>query len=521
MRTLLLPLSVLCLTLSTIASAQPPNIVLILVDDLGWKDVGFNGAEFYETPNMDRMAEAGMIFTDAYSGGPTCAPTRASLISGMYPPRHMIYTPAIRSRISARKMRLLAPLDSKYWHHIGITDPVPDPFPVRGKLPSSVVSIADVLKTAGYRTARIGKWQIARNNMRFDESNGVGDTKDPESTFKQAEAGVKFIKKNRDRPFFLFLSHNDVHEPLVARKNLVDKYKDKLKSLPKRKRDYNPTYAAMIDAVDSSVGRIIETLDKYDLSEKTLVILTSDNGGDEATNNAPLRSRKQSLYEGGIRVPTCMKWPGVIEAGTKSSVPITTVDFLPTFASLAGAELPTGQSVDGESFEPLLRGSTHSLAERAIFWHYPLYMLDITTPASAIRKGNWKLIEFFDGERLELYDLASDISESNNLASAKPGRAKNLHQELIEWRRVTNAPVPQQLNPHYRDNSHETEQITTNLRQVEAQILTLQNSIQILQTKRSQLLQLIGQFKVLSEDLSEAGIREDDIRTRASRILAQ
>ena len=446
---------VLALALSTVASAQRPNIVLVLSDDQGWNDVGFNGGEFYETPHLDRMAREGMIFTDAYSGGPNCAPTRASLISGMYVPRHRIYTPGGKSKINPRQMKLWVPVQQRFLEQAGMEAPEHDPFETRQALDPHVVSFAEVLKEGGYTTARFGKWHGGPDTQGFDISSSDGKPgternhyNDPDVTFDLTDVGVEFIRKNRDRPFFLYLAHWDVHSPLVARDELVTKYKKKLASWTKNKNPYNPTYAAMIEAVDTSVGRILEALDELDLSEKTLVIFSSDNGGTRVSINRPLRGVKGSLYEGGVRVPTCMKWPGVIEAGSKSATPITSVDFLPTFAELAGVSLPTTQPVDGESFVALLRGQ-RALSDRAIFWHYPLYLTGRASPASAIRKGDWKLIEYFEDGRLELYNLAADISESKNLADTAPSMARELHAQLRAWREATNAVEPRTANPYY------------------------------------------------------------------------
>ena len=437
------------------AQIERPNLVLILADDLGWNDVGFNGDEFYETPHLDRLAREGMIFANAYSSGPNCAPTRASLISGMYPPRHMIYTPGGKSKIDPRKMRLRVPVQQRFWERTGVTDPIPDAFEVRQALDPSVVSIAEVLKQGGYATARFGKWHVGPDTQGFDLSSSDGKRgtekthyNDPNVTFDLTDVSIDFIKENRHQPFFLYLSHWDVHGPLVARRNLVAKYEKKLASWTKNKHPYNPTYAAMVEAVDTSVGGILKTLEEFSLAENTLVIFSSDNGGTRVSINQPLRGVKGSLYEGGVRVPTCMRWPGVIAAGTKSLTPITSVDFLPTFAELAGVSLHAGQPVDGESFAPLIKGRP-ALDDRAIFWHYPLYLAGRATPASAIRKGDWKLIEFFEDGRVELYNVATDTSESRNMADAVPAKAKELHQELIAWRKATNAVEPREPNPYY------------------------------------------------------------------------
>jgi arylsulfatase A-like enzyme len=446
---------VLALALSMAASAQPPNIVLILADDLGWNDVGFNAGEFYETPHLDRMARDGMIFANAYSSGPNCAPTRASLISGMYTPRHKVYTPGGKSKIDPRRMQLWVPVQQRFWERAGVTDPIPDAFEIRQALDPSVVSIAEVLKQAGYATARFGKWHVGPDTQGFDVSSSDGKPgteknhyNDPDVTFDLTDVSLDFIKENRDRPFFLYLSHWDVHGPLVARPNLVAKYERKLASWTRNENPYNPTYAAMVEAVDTSVGRVIDTLAELDLDERTLVIFSSDNGGTRTSINEPLRGVKGSLYEGGVRVPTCMKWPDVIAAGARSQTPIASVDFLPTFAELAGVSLPANQAVDGESFAPLLKGQP-ALNNRAIFWHYPLYLTGRASPASAIRKGDWKLLEFFEDGRVELYNVADNVSESNNLADIEPAKASELHQQLIAWRKSTNAVEPREPNPYY------------------------------------------------------------------------
>ena len=320
-----------------------------------------------------------------------------------------------------------------------------------------MVSIAEVLKQGRYATARFGKWHVGPDTQGFDLSSSDGKPgnernhyNDPDVTFELTEVGVEFIRENRDRPFFLYLSHWDVHGPLVARRRLVAKYEEKLASWTRNENPYNPTYAAMVEAVDTSVGRVLDTLAELDLDERTLVIFSSDNGGTRVSINQPLRGVKGSLYEGGVRVPTCMRWPSVITAGTKSQTPIASVDFLPTFAELAGISLPVSQAIDGESFAPLLRGQP-ALNNRAIFWHYPLYLGGRATPASAIRKGDWKLMEFFEDGRVELNDLAADISESRNLADAEPARASELHQQLIAWRKSAHAVEPRAPNPYYRE----------------------------------------------------------------------
>ncbi|MDE0105206.1 MAG: sulfatase-like hydrolase/transferase [Bryobacterales bacterium] len=279
---ILIPHSVflpLALLAGAVASGQPPNIVLVLSDDQGWNDVGFNGGEFYETPHLDRLAREGIVFSNAYSGGPNCAPTRASLISGMYVPRHRIYTPGGKSKVDPRRMKLWVPVQDRYLVRAHAMDPPADPFEVREALEPEVESIAEVLKRGGYATARFGKWQVGPDRQGFDISTSDGKPgternhyNDPNVTFELTEVGVEFIRRNRDRPFFLYLSHWDVHAPLVAREGIVAKYEKKLASWTKDRNPYNPTYAAMVEAVDTSVGCIVETLDDLNLAERTLVV---------------------------------------------------------------------------------------------------------------------------------------------------------------------------------------------------------------------------------------------------------
>ncbi len=516
------------LALSMVASGQTPvspppsrselpNIILILADDLGWKDVGYNGARFYETPNIDRMATMGMIFTNAYSSGPNCAPTRASLISGMYPPRHLIYTPGGQSKMDPRNMKLWVPVQKRYWNGAGLTMPSEDPFEVRTTLSPSLESIAEILNRAGYRTARFGKWHLGNNrNHGFHVSRDIAKgPSDPNGARTLTNLSVDFIRDNRDRPFFLFLSHHGVHTPYVASSDLVNKYRQKRKSWTEDKHDYNPTYAGEIEAIDNSVGRIIESLNQHTIGDNTLVIFTSDNGGWKVTPNQPLREFKGSLYEGGIRVPTCMQWPATVTAGSTSHVPITTVDFLPTFAKLARTSLPAGQAVDGESFFPLLKGES-ALMNRALFWHYPMYNSDKrprdpVRPSSAIRKGHWKLIEHFEHHRLELYNLADDISESQNRASSMPEKAKALYDELVAWRKRTKAVVPVLRNPYYRGPADSPEQLRGRLRLVQTGIQSLKDSARLLQGNKARLRSLIDQMQIAEGEDRVHQITEDGL----------
>lgn len=446
------------------AEAAKPNIVFILADDFGFMDTGYNGNEFYETPNIDRMTEEGMTFDRAYSGGPNCAPTRACIISGMYAPRTHIWTPGGASKGPSKNMKLVVPNRNNKKGRF---------FESKEEMNPAVVSLAEMLKPAGYATARFGKWHLGSDTQGFDVSSWSGNLekdygkeqagyKDLNNSVSITEAGIDFIDANKDRPFFLYLAHFEVHMPLVADKKTIEKYKEKLGS-KKWEDKWNPTYAAMVEALDDSVGRIHEKLAELGLAENTLVIFSSDNGGvGSITPIKPLKGAKGSFYEGGVRVPTAMVWPGTIEAGSRSETPITSVDFMPTFAELAGAKLPDSQPVDGSSFASLLKGQP--MEERSIFWHYPLYLpggdpqdkvIPVfgtdkgywrATPSSLMCRGDWKLIQYFEDGHTELYNVKEDISEKNDVSDQFPERAAAMKRELEEWQKLTKAPIPTEIN---------------------------------------------------------------------------
>ena len=431
------------------ASGRKPNIVFILIDDMGWTDAGCYGNRFHETPSIDTLASQGMRFTDAYAACPVCSPTRASIMSGQYPA------------------------------HVGITDFIPGhqrPYaklkvPVNRTqyLPLDIVTLAEALKPAGYTCGCFGKWHLG-GREHFPDAQGFDDwlvsngrhfdfrTTPPTEIEKDAYLSEfltgqaeRFLEENKARPFCLYLSHFAVHVPLEARQALIEKYEKK----PKPEEGINnPVYAAMVEHVDHSVGRVMAKLDELGLAGNTLVVFTSDNGGLRqrydllgglVTSNAPLRDEKGTVYEGGIREPLIVRWPGVVEPGSTCSEPVTSVDYYPTLVDIAGAPSPGGQALDGVSIRPLLAQSG-GLNREAIYWHYPHY--HHSTPAGAVRAGDWKLIEFFEDGRLELYNLADDISESRNLAAKFPEKALELREKLAAWRTSVNAamPVP---NPDY------------------------------------------------------------------------
>ncbi len=460
----------LLILLPLIAAASPkPNIIFIMADDLGWKDVGYAGAEFFETPHLDAFARSGMRFDAAYSGGPNCAPTRACLMSGMYAPRHSIYTPGGRSKGKTRYMKLLVPAverkDKK------LEQKAVEQFPIKNSLDPKFVCIPEVLKAAGYTTARLGKWHLGDDLQGFDLSttDGKGSLKDNfygdiDVAEQLTDRALQFIEENKERPFFLYLTHWDVHGPLRAREAVAAKYRQKLAALPEeQRRNFNPVYAGMIEAVDQSVGRIVAKVDELGLGKNTLIVFTSDNGGiDRVSQLDPLRGEKGSLFEGGVRIPCAMRWSGRIEPGSSCATPITSVDYLPTFASLAGAALPTSQPVDGMDVSPLMDGKP--IPERAVFWHYPLYLqgrgltLQMADgadyswrgfPSTSMRRGNWKMIEFLESDMAALYDLSKDPGERHDLSSDQPELTAKLRAELDAWQAATQAPIPSTPNPEY------------------------------------------------------------------------
>lgn len=446
-----------------------PNIVLIIADDLGWKDVGYIGAEFYETPNIDKLAADGMIFNRFYPGAANCAPSRATLLTGMYMPRHRVYIPQGLARGGeVSKMRFKVPTrdqDSTFnTFHVNIN-----------QVNSEFESLAEMLKKAGYTSARIGKWHIGDDNQGFDfvSANGEpgfitnfdGDEQrfysDIHVAEKMTNTALKFMEENKDNPFFLYLSHWEVHTPIKARKERIAYFENKKAALGLT--DVNPDYAAEIEQVDLSVGRVRKKLKELGLDKNTVVIFTSDNGGVSAqTSNLPLRAGKGTYYEGGIRVPFCIHFPGLTKPGTKTDIAINGVDFMPTFAEIAQAEIPQNQPVDGLSFLPVLKNEPFD-AERPVFFHFPLYIggggsdkilpaYDGTpnywrgVPSSTILSGDWKLIYYYEYEKYELYNLKDDISEQNDLSKINPEKAKEMLARLQAWVKEVDAPVPDVLN---------------------------------------------------------------------------
>jgi arylsulfatase A len=436
--------------------SSTPNFVFILMDDLGWSDLGCYGNRFHETPNIDRLAEEGMKFTDAYAACPVCSPTRASTLTGKYPAR-LNLTDWIPGRKPQSSEKLLAPQFNQH-------------------LPLEEVTLAEALARAGYVSASIGKWHLggepyypekqgfalnfrgtamgsARSYFCVPDEEDAGLCRKGEYlTDRLTEEALKFIEANKAKPFFLYLPHYAVHLPLEAKRRMVEKYESKLKGLDAKA---NPIYAAMIESADEGVGRIVRKLEELGLSEHTVVIFTSDNGGlryeqkrmEAVTSNAPLRAGKGHLYEGGIREPLIVRWPGVVKPGSTSDVPVTSTDFFPTLLEIAGIEPVGEEGMDGRSLVPLIK-QKGTLDRRAIYWHYPHYSNQGGEPGGAVRAGDFKLIEFYEDNRLELYDLARDIGERDNLADKMPEKAAALRQMLDDWRKSVGARMPTP-NPNF------------------------------------------------------------------------
>lgn len=440
--------------------AQAPlNFLFILIDDMGWRDLGCYGSSLYETPHIDRLAKQSVRFTNAYAACPVCSPTRASILTGKYPARLHI-TDWIPGRKQWPTARLLTP---QFQH----------------ELPLDEVTLAQALKPLGYASASIGKWHLGGPGFYPDQHgfdlnvggtakgqpqsyfgpfhlpNLEGGSKDEYLTDRLSLEAEKFLEANRNRPFFLYLPEFAVHMPLQAKPGVIERFQAKAAKANPDTEQHDPVYAAMIASLDENVGRILKKLDDLGLSERTVVFFMSDNGGvayenkrkQTVTSNAPLRAGKGHLYEGGIREPMMIRWPGVSKPGTTCDVPVISVDFFPTILEMAGVKIDPKLLVDGVSLTPLLR-NVGSLHRDAMFWHYPHYSNQGGVPSGAIRAGDYKLIEFYEDGRLELYNLAADIRESNNLAQSDPERASKLHEKLKGWRASVGASMPT-ANPDY------------------------------------------------------------------------
>ncbi len=447
------------LTMLALCASPRPNIIYINVDDLGWGELGYTGSKIYESPNIDKLASQSMIFTAGYAPASNCAPSRAACQTGQWAPRTGVYTVLSSARGKASQRKLI---------------------PVKNTLhiPKNNLTMGDILKKAGYDTASMGKWHISKSPTEhgydlniagsaaggpynggylspFKYPNLEVKTKGTHLTDLLTDRAIAFITAKRNKPFFLYLPYFSIHAPLQGKPGLIERFKQKTKKLGIQTK---PTIVAMVYTMDANIGRLMKALDDNNLAQNTIVIFTSDNGGVFKFNGEhPLRAGKGSYYEGGIREPFLIRWPAKIKPG-KNDTPISGLDIFPTLVAAAQADVPADKILDGDNLMPELTG-TGKLKDRALFWHFPIYLekgnkdcqdpLFRTRPGSAIRHGDWKLIEYFENGDIELYNLKNDPRERKNLAKSMPAKANELLNELKAWRKQTNAPVPTTLNPRY------------------------------------------------------------------------
>ena len=454
------PILLLLVCFTTLAKGNnnaksPLNVIVVLVDDLGWMDLSVQGSDFYKTPHIDRLAATGARFTDGYAACAVCSPTRAALMTGRHPHRLGI-TDWIRAEFQLGG-RQGPNSDEPGYHDAGLNylTPINNSF-----LPHKELTVAELVKSKGYATCFIGKWHLGGKgylptDQGFDENFGGWDYGQPPSYFdpytnkrlsegiptlkprekgeyltdREADEAVGFIKRNQDKPFFLYLSHYTVHTPIQAKQSITDKYIP----LKDGKGQDNATYASMLESLDDSMGRLLKTLDEHELTSNTVIIFTGDNGGldrnDNPTDNAPLKIGKGYATEGGIRVPWIIRWPGVTKAGTTIDTPITSVDLFPTIASITGTRIPSGVQIDGQNLTGVIQGT--STLDRGG-----------ADPYSIIRNGDWKLIYYYDPIKIELYNLADDIGEQHNLVEDKPEITARLLRSLKEHLEETGAKKP-------------------------------------------------------------------------------
>jgi arylsulfatase A-like enzyme len=463
-----------CLPLTSAngADARPPlNLVFFLIDDFGWRDLGCYGSTFYETPNVDALAASGMRFTSAYAACPVCSPTRASIQTGKHPARLKTTdyfggpqpeAAPLWPRFKNKKLLPAAYLD---------------------RLPLDETTIAEALKEAGYATFFVGKWHLGPKGywpeqQGYDVDKGGFGAGSPKSYFspyhnpklsdgppgeqlddRLASEAVQFIQSHRDKPFLVFFSLYDVHVPLMTTPELEAKYAAKAQLVkhvgPRRLREGasrvrqvqdHAVYAGMVETMDAAVGKVLKALEETGVADRTAVFFTADNGGlstaeGAPTSNVPLRAGKGWMYEGGIRVPMIARWPGVSKPGSVCDRYVISTDFYPTMLDMAGLALRPEQHLDGMSFAPLLKGEG-DYERGPIFWHYPHYGNQGGSPAAAVRDGDWKLIRFFEDNRTELYNLASDVGEQHESSAAEPDRAATMRLQLDDWLASVGAQMP-------------------------------------------------------------------------------
>ncbi len=451
----LIPILASLVALATSALAAPrPNLLFILADDLGWSDLSCYGAPFDDTPHLDRFAREGLRFTQAYTAGSVCSPTRGSLMTGKYPPRTGVtdYIPGL----SSAGHKLAAPR-------------------TKTELALAEVTIAEALKAGGYQTFYTGKWHLGGRG--FEPQDQGFEVTIPDAQLGNAgsdwqvgkrltESAVKFLdERDPARPFFMFLGYHEPHTPILEYPDHIDKFRAKAAKLPanrlrtRRERDGmtriaqdDPAYGSEVAGLDAFVGTVLAKLEQKGLAKSTIVIFFSDNGGlsTKATpgpaSNEPLRAGKGWLYEGGIRVPLMVRAPGITTAGATTDAPVISTDFYPTLLELAGLPARPEQHRDGVSITSILRGAAPPPRD-TFFWHYPHYHGSTWAPGGAMRQGDWKLIEFFEDNSAELYNLRTDLHERQNLAAAEPARVAAMRTELAAWRVATGAVMPQPADP--------------------------------------------------------------------------
>lgn len=450
----------LALFLGSCAAPNPekPNIVLINADDLGWMDVGFNGSSYYETPHLDQLASEGMVFTQAYASASNCAPSRACMMSGQWAPRHGIFTVGNPDRGKAKDRKLIP---------IANNVTLGDPF----------FLLPEALKELGYTTVHAGKWHLGPDprTQGFDVNIGGSHAGHPSSyyppyknvnldapngddylTVRIMDEILSVLDSLEKEPFFLYYAPYAVHSPIQPVPDLLPKYQAKQGN----EAQHNSNYASMVENLDIQIGRLLVKLEESGAMDQSLIIFTSDNGGVyNISKQWPLRAGKGSYYEGGIREPLIVSWKGHIAAGSRCDYPVSNLDFYPTLLDLLGQPASASLKLDGQSFWPLLAGKKE-LDERPLFWHFPFYLeggneesqdtVFRTRPGSAVRLGRYKLIEYFENQDIELYDLQEDPGEKNNIAQSEPDKTAELLLALRKWREQTDAPVPDQLNPLWR-----------------------------------------------------------------------
>lgn len=441
-------------------SLEKPNIVLIVADDLGWSDLSYMGSEYYETPNIDKLSKSGMTFYNGYASSANCAPSRATMLSGKYHTEHGIYTVRNSDR-GSRKTRKIIPIETKT------------------TLDLDFFVIPEMLKEMGYINGHFGKWHLGDVGFHPEQSGfdvNIGGNKhggpggyfapypnpelenEPKGEYLTDRIGdevVKFIDINKENNFFAYVPFFSVHTPIQSKPDYQKKYSNKDSNEFHNRADY----AGMIQSLDENIGKILDKIDALNLSENTLIIFTSDNGGIRAISNQyPLRAGKGSYYEGGIKVPMIFSWKGKIEAKTESYERVSNLDFYPTIKKLVGYN--ESIDLDGEDLTPIFKGE--KLKKRELYFHFPVYLepyrvqldsgtdpLFRTRPGTVIIKDNWKLHHYYEDNKFELYDLEKDVSESENLSEIKKEKKNELLIDLNNWRKTNNAPIPSRLNPYY------------------------------------------------------------------------